>query len=504
MKNKLYPVLVITLLFISGTVNSFAQTAERAKNIQSFLPVIDKIFKDFAEKNHYPGFVYGIVENGKLLYTGNMGYSNIEKQYPATSQSAFRIASMTKSFVSVAILQLRDAGKLKLDDPAYLYIPELKNQQYLTADAPVITIRHLLTHAAGFPEDNPWGDRQLAVTDDEMLAMIKKGISFSNAPGIAYEYSNMGFAMLGYIIKKVTGKHYADYITENILQPLGMNHTYFEYGKVPENQLAHGYRWLNNGWVEQPMLHDGAYGAMGGMITSIEDFAKYETFQLSAWPARDEKETGPLKRSSQREMQQPWNFNNLNPTPGGKACPIVSAYGYGLRWSKDCKGHTMIGHSGGLPGFGSNWTILPDYGIGVISFANLTYASASQINSIVLDTLITLAKLEPRQIPVSAILNQRKNELIQLLPDWKNVESSKIFAVSFFMDYFVDSLKKEAREVFSKAGKILKVRDFIPENSLRGSFIMEGEKANIEVRLTLTPENPALIQEYHIREVPKL
>lgn len=503
MKNKFHCTLYLMLLCALCNVNGFTQTGE---NMQPAWSVVDQLFKTYADKNHFPGLVYGIVKDGKLIHTGNTGFSNIEKQYVATVESDFRIASMTKSFISVSILQLRDAGKLKLDDPVWLYIPELKHQKYLTSDAPVITIRNLLTHSAGFPEDNPWGDRQLAVTDEELLAMIKKGISFSNAPGIAYEYSNMGFAMLGYIIKKVTGKHYADYITENILKPLDMNHTYFEYTKVPEKQLAHGYRLLNNTWIEQPMLHDGAYGAMGGMITSIEDFAKYVAFQLSAWPPRDDKETGPLKRSSQREMQQPWNFNNLNAAyqyPGGKACPLVSAYGYGLRWSKDCQGHIMVGHTGGLPGFGSNWIILPDYGIGIISFSNLTYAPASSINMVVADTLISLAKLQPRPIPVSAILNQRKNELVQLLPDWKNVKDSKIFAVNFFLDYFVDSLKKEATEIFERAGKIQHIGEFVAENNLRGSFIMEGEKANIEVWFTLTPEQPALIQEYHIKEVVK-
>jgi CubicO group peptidase (beta-lactamase class C family) len=116
---------------------------------------------------------------------------------------------------------------------------------------------------AGFPEDNPWGDRQLAVTDEAMIKMIKNGISFSNVPGTSYEYSNMGFAMLGYIIKKVTGKSFDKYITNNILIPLGMKDTYWDYNNVPAKQLSHGYRWLNEQWVEQPLLKNGAYGAMG-------------------------------------------------------------------------------------------------------------------------------------------------------------------------------------------------------------------------------------------------
>lgn len=484
----------------------------------SAFPAIDRLFKAFAAKNHCPGLVYGIIIDGKLAFTGNAGYSNLGKKYPATIGTAFRIASMTKSFVSVAILQLRDAGKLRLDDPAERYISALKGLQYASGDAPPLTIRNLLTHSAGFPEDNPWGDRQLAATNEELLTLIRNGISFSNSPGIGYEYSNLGFTLLGYIIQQVSGQSYEDYITQHILQPLGMNHTYWEYSKVPENQLAHGYRWINGDWTEQPMLHDGAYGAMGGMITTIEDFAQYTAFQLNAWPPRSDKETGPLKRSSIREMQQPWVFNNLNiryAYPGGAACPLVSSYGYGLRWAKDCKGRTFVMHSGGLPGFGSNWTILPDYGVGVICFSNLTYAATGAIDMQVLDTLIALGGLKPRKVPVSPILEQRKKELTALLPGWQIMQDGEriageqvfaarqIFADNFFQDYFLSSLREEATAIFKQAGKIIRVGDMVAENGMRGSFIMEGEKENIELKFTLTPENPARIQEYHIQLVAK-
>ncbi len=506
-KTKLY--VVLNMVFIITCLNSIsiAQTrTERINSIEAALPLIDKIFKDYTGIKHLPGLVYGLIVDGKLVHTFSTGYANLDKKIPATTQSDFRIASMTKSFTAMAILKLRDQGKLKLDDPVYLYIPEMKGQRYLTNDAAPVTIRHLLTHAAGFPEDNPWGDRQLAISDEAMIRMIKKGIYFSNIPGIAYEYSNMGFAMLGYIIKKVSGQTYQKYITSNILIPLGMLHTYWDYGDVPANQLAHGYRWLNDKWVEQPLLKDGAYGAMGGMITTLEDFSKYASLHLAAWPPANDKESGPVKRSSIREMHQPWNFNQLMPDyqyPTGRKCPTVVAYGYGLSWTKDCDNRIMIGHSGGLPGFGSNWKILPDYGVGIITLSNLTYAPTSFINTQVLDTLIALAKLKPAALPVSAILNQRKGELVKLLPQWNNAEATGIFAENFFMDYFPDALRKEATAIFNNAGKIVRINDFIALNNLRGSFIMEGEKANIEISFTLTPENPALIQEYHIREIGK-
>jgi CubicO group peptidase (beta-lactamase class C family) len=449
--------------------------------------------------------VYGIVVDGKLVQTGGAGYTDINTKIRTDAQSDFRIASMSKSLTAMAILKLRDEGKLKLDDPAYLYIPEMKGLHYLTKDATPVTIKNLLTHSAGYPEDNPWGDRQLADSDEELLALYRKGVSFSNNPGLGYEYSNLGFATLGYIIKKVSGKTYEDYITEYILRPLGMTHTYWEYDKVPKTKLAHGYRWLDGKWVEQPLLHDGSYGAMGGLITTIDDFTKYMAVHIAAWPPRDDAETAPVKRSSVREMQYPWDVSFLNATaktPNGRPCPTVSAYAYGLRWAKDCDNRVYIGHTGGLPGFGSNWVIMPEYGIGVLCFANLTYASTSAINNRVLDTLLALSKIKPRQLPPSAILEQRKNELMKVIADWSIAKASGIFAQNFFMDYFPDKLKAEAATAFEKAGRIITVGEFMPENQLRGYFILQGEKANVRVSFTLTPENPALIQEYHLDVSP--
>ena len=478
---------------------------DRLKKVEATYPVIDQIYKDFAEKNHWPGLVYGIVLDGKLVHAGGIGYTDLDAKIKADSSSDFRIASMTKSLTAMAILKLRDEGKLKLDDPAYLYIPEMKGMKYLTKDATPVTIKNLLTHSAGYPEDNPWGDRQLADSDDELTSLYAKGVSFSNNPGLGYEYSNLGFATLGYIIKKVSGKTYEEYITENILKPLGMTHTYWEYDKVPKDKLAHGYRWLDDKWVEQPLLHDGSYGAMGGLITTIEDWSKYMALHLSAWPPRDDKETGPVKRSSIREMQYPWDVNFLtsnSKSPTGRPCPNVTAYCYGLRWMKDCDNRVYIGHTGGLPGFGSQWNIMPEYGIGIVCFANLTYARAGTPNSAVLDTLLTLSGIRPRQLPASAILNQRKAELLKVIADWNTAKASGIFADNFFLDYFPDKLKIAAADAFSKAGKTVSIGDLVPENQMRGYFIIKCENANIKVAFTLTPENPGLIQEYHLDILP--
>lgn len=491
--------IVFTLFLNLLILQSQAQNPqERLDKIRATLPVVERLYRDYAEKNHFPGLAFGLVVDGQLLLSGGQGFSEIATSAKATPQSLFRIASMSKSVTAMGILALRKEGKLKLDDPAYLYIPELEKMPSLTTDAPAITIRHLLTHMAGFPEDNPWGDRQLDTKDEDLIALISKGISFSNVPGVTYEYSNLGFAMLGKIITNVSGKPYQQYINEKIFKPLGMHSTIWEYTEAPKNLLAHGYRYEDDVWKEEELEHDGTYGAMGGLITSIDDFSKYVAFHLSAWPPSSSAESGPVLRSDVREMQMPWNFNNLNAAykyPGGRACPMVSAYGYGLRWSRDCEGRTGIGHTGGLPGFGSQWQILPEYGIGIIAHANRTYAGMATINTAVLDTVIALAGLRPLPVHVSNVLQQRKEQLVKLLPDWKNAEQSGIFAENFFPDRSLSHRRKELDGLLAKAGKITGSTDMTAENQLRGTFRLMGTSGNVQVYFTLSPENPALIQQ---------
>ncbi|CAF1491830.1 unnamed protein product, partial [Didymodactylos carnosus] len=357
---------------------------------------------------------------------------------------------MTKSLTAMAIVKLRDDDKLRLDDPVHQYIPELRATNLLTSDAPTITIRHLLTQTAGMPEDDPWADRQLALTDAELLTMLSKGISLSNPPDITWEYNNIGFAMLGRIIA--------------------------EYAEAPPEQLARGYRWEHGQFSEERLLHDGAYGAMGGLISSIEDFCKYISYHLQAWPPRTGPDYGPLRRSSLREMQHPSSFIELI-SKKHRSCPVTSAYGYGLVWSKDFDGLVSVSHSGGLPGFGSNWTILPEHGIGLVSYANCTYAHLDLVNAMIIDEVVTLADLTRRQLPVPKTLAERKQQIITLLlnGNWNidDIQLPLIFAENFFLDQSLELRKKNSQELFNRAGTILNVGELIPKNQLRGRFDIE-------------------------------
>jgi len=503
-EKKTEPIVVNTASVQHYSIPRFADSTSFDKMQQAF-PVIEKLYRDYAEKNHFPAISYGIIAGGQLVYSGSVGTANITNNTPASAKTLFRIASMSKSFTAMAILKLRDEGRLNLTDPVSKYIPEINKSGALTKDAPAITILNLLTMSAGFPEDNPWGDRQLDATDEELLTQISDGISFSNVPGVTYEYSNLGFALLGKIITNVSGSPYQKYITENIMKPIGMTSSKWEYDEVPKEQLALGYQWIDNAWKEIPLLHDGSYGAMGGLICSVEDFSKYVALHLSAWPPRNESDTGPVRRSSLREMQQPWRFNTLftdAKTRSGVVCPITTGYGYGLGWRKDCNGLVRISHSGGLPGFGSEWRIYPDYGIGIVSFSNHTYGAPSSPNAIALDTLIAIAGLKPRVLSPSPILNQRKEELVKLLPAWKE-EHTTIFAENFFLDESIEQRRATTQKTFSDAGEIINITELKPENQLRGSFTLEGKKKNILIFFTLTPEKQALIQQLDIELINK-
>ncbi|MDG2074840.1 MAG: serine hydrolase [Polaribacter sp.] len=302
---------------------------KRAEKIKSVAPKLLKLMEDYAKKKKIPGISFGIVVDNELVVSSSTGIINIDSKSPAKTSSSFRIASMTKSFTAMGILKLRDEGKLSLEDPVSKFIPEMNGITYLTADAPTITIKNLLTMTAGFPEDNPWGDRQLHQPATMLLDLIKDDLSLSNVPSYGYEYSNTGYAMLGEIISRVSGTSYQSYLKSNVFEPLGMHETYWEIDNVPKEQLAIGYRWEKEQWRLEPMLHDGSYGAMGGLITSIDDFSKYVSLHLSAWPPRNDKDNGPVKRSSLREMQTP-QFSRLyanSKNIQGDPCARINGYG---------------------------------------------------------------------------------------------------------------------------------------------------------------------------------
>src|ERR1700742_2895891 len=188
---------------------------------------VDALAAGYHRRGGQPGLAYGIVIGGQLAHSGGLGERWLGGP-PPDAGTVFRIASMTKSFTASAILALRDDGLLRLDDPAEQYVPELRGWVPASPDAAPVSIRHLLTMTAGFPTDDPWGDRQQGLPLEEFARFLAGGVRFNWAPGTRFEYSNLGYAILGRVITAVTGAAYPDYVRHRLLHPLGMMRTGYE------------------------------------------------------------------------------------------------------------------------------------------------------------------------------------------------------------------------------------------------------------------------------------
>ncbi len=495
----------------SGAQSSLAPPArfadpDRVSKLRRALPAVDSVMRTFATSNRVPGIAYGVIVDGRLLHVAAVGLREVPSRAPVDTSTVFRIASMTKSFTALSILQLRDAGKFSLDDLAERYVPELAALRYPTSDAPRITIRHLLTHSAGFPEDNPWGDQQLSATDEDLARMIRSGIPFSNAPGVAYEYSNFGFAILGRIVQNVSGMPYARYIQERVLRPLGMTSTTMEARDVPANRLAHGYRLQDGAWLEEPPLPDGSFGAMGGMLTSSADLSRWVALMLDAWPPRDGTESPVLKRASLREMQQVWRFAGSSASRNAQTGALSlnsGGYAYGLRVSQNCLFNHVVAHSGGLPGFGSQMRWLPEHGVGIVALGNLTYTGWNGVIDDALDVLARGGGLVPRVPQPAPVLLSMQSQVTRLVQNWSPPLADSIAAMNLFRD---ESATRRAAEIGTlrdaAGGNCRADGPIVAENALRGAWRMQCATGVLRVGITLAPTEPARVQQFTVTAVP--
>lgn len=471
----------------------FTNAGDRVAKLKAAWPEVEKSLGKWAEQRGVPGMSYGLVIDGETVLVGARGLREVPSRAAVDAVTPFRIASMTKSFTSLAILKLRDEGKLSLDDEVARWIPEVGRFRYPTADTAPLRVRQLLTHSAGFPEDNPWGDQQLGRTAETMTKWLEQGLPWSTAPGTAYEYSNYGFALLGRIVERASGRVYREYVETEILKPLGMTHSTLEPAEAGAG-AAVGYRREGREYRLEPSLPHGAFGAMGGMVTTAPDLAKYVALHVNAWPPRDERETGPVRRSSVREMHQLWRWNNLNVTREAAGLNArATGYGYGLVVSSTCQFGHLVGHGGGLPGFGSYMLWAPEYGVGLFAMTNLTYAGPAGALNEALQILRKTGALTPRAWPVAPVLASTQQALFGLWKEWRPAEAERIAADNLFLDRAAEARRADL-DALKKAvggGECKLAGPVRPENWLRGAFDLECERgARVRMEFTLAPTTP--------------
>jgi CubicO group peptidase (beta-lactamase class C family) len=462
-----------------------------AASVEALEPQLTGYFDAWMKQAHVPGLVYGVVKDGRLVLVRGLGVQDVASKRAVTADSRFRIASMSKAFTAMAILKLRDEDRLSLDSPAERYVPEMRGWKYPTADSRRIRVADLLHHNAGYVEDNPWGDRQQPLSEPGFTAMLKAGVPFAQTPGLKMEYSNFGFATLGRIVGNVSGTRYQDYITRNIMAPLGMTATGYDVLNGPQDIRALGYRWQDDAWVREPDMADGAFGAMGGVQTSANDYWRWVAFLLSGWPARDDAETGPVKRATVREIVEGANFVQTSdrPSPSGGTCRVAVAYAMGWSVVNDCDVGRIVTHSGGYPGYGSIVMMLPDAGVGVFAFANRTYAGPGRPVSEALYALRKAGLAEERAVPVSADL-ARAYDIARDV--WQRGDPGRApLANNVVLDRDLARRRKDVADLKKQVGTCQTDAAIVPVSAMEGSFSWACATGTVNGRVQRAP-TPAL------------
>jgi CubicO group peptidase (beta-lactamase class C family) len=445
---------------------------------------VDTLVAEYQAKGGQPGLVYGIVRDGSLVHAGGLGERSLGGP-PPDADTVFRIASMSKSFTAAAIVLLRDEGKLALDDPASRYLPELADWEV------VPSIRQLLTMTAGFPTDDPWGDRQQGLPLEEFSAFLAGGVSVVRAPGIAFEYSNLGYAILGRVVSAASGTPYKDFIREQLMLPLGMNQSGYD---APDDGLAPGYRRGPDGWEELPVDPYGAFAPMGGVFTTISDLAR--------WVAgfTDNSKKHPLNANARGEMQQPqvptlWDWPATFPGDGH-----VTAYGFGLSIGEDTVLGRVIGHGGGYPGYGSYMRWHPATGTGVIAFANSTYARMQTLTARLLPVVVTR---RPGVMPWPATV-KAKEAVNGLLGSWNDAEADLLFTPNVAQDKPYGERRAALDLIRDRIGDFADDLAYQPEHDTPAHcrWRLTGEHGTVQAQILLTPERQPRVQSVNLAVPP--
>lgn len=323
---------------------------------------LDATLNRFVTQNGLPGAAAGIVHGDELAWAAGAGLADTGAQVSSGPGTLYRIASITKTFTGAAVMQLRDAGRLDLDDPAVKYLPELRGAVSPFAAIEAVTIRRMLSHESGLAYDPPGTDWSVPVYqgDPQLTLSRPGGIVLMLAPNVQHKYSDLAYQLLGEIVTRVSGIPYARYVRELILDPLGMSATGFEPLDGPLlRRRAAGYsrRPFSDELDLEPAFPP--VWAEGGLWSCVQDLARWISFQLRAYtgPAAD---SPVLAAASLREMHKPRYLADDDWTSA-----------WGISWSADRHDEvSWIGHSGGLPGFTTSVCFDPRQQVGAIVLHN--------------------------------------------------------------------------------------------------------------------------------------
>lgn len=343
MKSIIINFILISILFAAGS--------EEKSDFSQPLQVIAAWLEAQKDYENIPGISAGIVVDQNLIWSDGFGYSDLNSKALATDSTIYSICSISKLFTSIAIMQLRDQGKLDLDDNISEHISWFNIDQIYPQSAPV-TIRSLLTHSSGLPKDSDypyWTDPEFPFPDLEQLKEKLAEQKTLYPASTVYQYSNLGLSLLGEIVAEKSGVSYDDFVYENILKPLKLLDTRPE---LPESlrrgRLATGYSVESREGLrkELALFQARAIAAAAGFSSSVKDLSKFASWQFKTLNVIEDP---VLSGNTLREMQRAhWMEPNGEVTRG-----------LGFQLGK-LDNMTIVGHAGGCPGYRTQLRLIPN------------------------------------------------------------------------------------------------------------------------------------------------
>ncbi len=392
--------LALVVVFLAASPLAAEPTSlAHQPSVSAAIELLDLWIEEQRAYQGLPGLSIGVVYDQELVWTKGYGVRDLETQEPATPTTVFRIGSVTKVFTAVAIMQLRDRGLLRLDDPVAQHLPWFSIQSSFDGE-PEITVRHLLTHTSGLPREAafPYWTTHEFPSREELQAVVPNQSAIF-PPATRYKYSNLGIALLGEIVATVSGTPYAEYLQKNVFEPLGMSRSSAAPGDEHHHHMTTAYlrRLTDGSRAIADYYETEALAPAANMVSTIEDLARFAALQFSEGSQAEGAQI--LKRSTLRDMHRPhWVKADWS---GGR--------GLGFSVSRR-QGKTIVSHGGWVAGHRTHFLLAPSEKIAVIVATNADDGSPSQFSYQAFDVLgaavVKATASEPRTKKIDPAWNQ--------------------------------------------------------------------------------------------------
>ena len=458
---------------------------------------LEEIVRERVESQGTPGIFATLFQGDRTFLEKGFGVRAIEGTVPDVD-TTFRIASCTKSFTVAALLKLRDEGKLQLDQRITEFVPEFTFSA-LSSAITIPTLRQLASMSSGLPTDDPWADRQESISSQDLREIVRSGVNATHDTGEHFQYSNLGFALLGLTIESASGRDFREFVLTEFLKPLGMNETGFDAHDFPEENLAKGYRKVESDWLELPFSTSGAFSSIGGLFSSGKDLRIWSNWFYSAFTEQPQHE-GLLSSATRREMQQISTPIPISAQPNAQE--RFGGYGLGLFVELDRRFGELVSHSGGYPGFSSHMRWHLPTGLSVVVLENATYSGAMATAISLLDAALEGLNFEAPKTKPWPVTYEFAKKAEEWLRNCTLTPPLEIFAANVEMDIPFSERIDGIERLIQEVGGLKESTDIVAENldsPLHLTWKIPGNSGDLSCEIRLTPALPTQIQTFKVK-----